>query len=241
MILLDPEARPIIAHRGASGQYPENTLLAFAHALEQGVDAIELDVRVTADGVPIVLHDPTLERTTSGAGPVARLSLTEVRHADAGRGERIPTLAEVLDRFPATPLLVEIKEAGAARATMAVLRAQRAERRVLVGAFRRAALSPFFGTEFARSPVRVEVAVVWAGSRLGLSLGVGSYRAVSVPEHSGRLRVVDRRFLAATRRAGIPVHVWTVDDPAQATRLRALGVCGIITNFPERMRGLAPS
>ena len=241
MILLDPEARPVIAHRGASGQYPENTLLAFAMGLEQGADALELDVRVTADGVPIVLHDPTLERTTNGAGAVARLRLTDVRRADAGGGERVPTLAEVLRRFPATPLLVEIKETGAARATLAVLRDHRAERRVLVGAFQWAALAPFRGSEFARAPVRVEVALFWAGSRLGLSWGSRWCRALSVPEHSGRLRVVDRRFLTAARRARVPVHVWTVDDPSQATRLRALGVCGIITNYPERMRGLAPS
>lgn len=236
MILLDPEAHPVIAHRGASGQYPENTLLAFAKAKEQGADALELDVRLTADGVPIVLHDPTLERTTSGAGAVARLPLADVRRVDAGRGERVPTLAEVLDRFAATPLLVEIKEPGAARATLAVLREHRAAGRVLVGAFQRAALAPFRGTEFARSPVRVEVALFWAGSRLGLGLGSRSCRAFSVPEYSGRLRVVDRRFLAGARRAGLPVHVWTVDDPWEAARLRALGVCGIVTNYPERMR-----
>ena len=147
----------------------------------------------------------------------------------------------MLQRFPATPLLVEIKETGAARATLAVLRDHRAERRVLVGAFQWAALAPFRGSEFARAPVRVEVALFWAGSRLGLSWGSRWCRALSVPEHSGRLRVVDRRFLTAARRARVPVHVWTVDDPSQATRLRALGVCGIITNYPERMRGLAPS
>jgi glycerophosphoryl diester phosphodiesterase len=239
VILLDPEARPIIAHRGASGEYPENTLLAFERALAQGADAIELDVRVTADGAPVVLHDPRLERTTTGTGLVARLSLAEVRRADAGRGEPVPTLADVLERFPETPLLVEVKEPHAARATLAVLRAHRAGGRVLMGAFRRAALRPFFGTEFTRSPARVEVAVFWAGSRLGLSWGIGSSRAFSVPEYSGGLRVVDGRFVRAARRKGVPVHVWTVDDPAQAARLHGLGVCGIITNFPERMRGLA--
>jgi len=241
VILLDPEARPIIAHRGASGQYPENTLLAFAQGLEQGADGLELDVRVTADGVPIVLHDPTLERTTDGAGLVAALSLADVRCVDAGRGERVPLLAEVLEQFPATPLLVEIKEPAAARATLAVLRRHRAERRVLVGAFQLGALAPFFGSEFPRAPVRVEVALFWAGSRLGLSPGSGRYGALSVSERSGRLCVVDRRFVAAARRAHLPVHVWTVDDPAQAARLRGLGVCGIITNYPERMRGLGPS
>lgn len=240
MILLDPRARPVIAHRGASGQYPENTLLAFAKSLEQGADAIELDVRVTSDGVPIVLHDPTLDRTTNGTGAAAELALSAVRRADAGAGERIPALAEVLRRFPTTPLLVEVKEAGAARATLAVLREHGAERRVLVGAFRRAELRPFLGTEFARLPVRVEVALFWAASRLGFHHS-GPYRAFSVPERSGRLQVVDRAFVQAARRAGLPVHVWTVDDPSQAARLRALGVCGIITNYPERMRRLAPS
>lgn len=238
MILLDPEARPVIAHRGASGQYPENTLLAFAKALEQGADAIELDVRVTADGVPVVLHDPTLERTTTGAGAVSRLSLTEVRRADAGTGERVPTLAEVLDGFPTAPLLVEIKERRAARATLALLREHHAERRVLVGAFHRGELAPFFHTEFARSPVRAEVAWFWAGSRVGLTPGGVGYRAFSVPEYSGRLRVVDDVFVAAARRRRLPVHVWTVDDADRAARLRALGVCGIITGFPERMRRL---
>lgn len=238
MILLDPEAHPVIAHRGASGEYPENTLLAFAKGLEQGADGLELDVRATADGVPIVLHDATLDRTTDGAGPVARLSLADVRRVDAGRGERVPTLAEVLERFAATPLLVEIKERSAARPTLALLRRHRAERRALVGAFGFGALAPFFGTEFARAPVRAEVACFWAASRLGLSLGGRRYGALSVPEYSGRLRVVDRRFVAAARRARVPVHVWTVDDPAHAARLRGLGVCGILTNYPERMRDL---
>jgi len=241
VILLDPDAHPVIAHRGASGQYPENTLLAFAKAREQGADALELDVRVTADGVPIVLHDPTLERTTNGVGMAARLSWTEVRRVDAGRGERIPTLAEVLAGFPTTPLLVEIKEPEAGPAALDVLRRHRAADRVLLGAFQRAALTPFRGTEFARSPVRPEVALFWAGSRLGWRVGIGSCRAFSVPEYSGRLRVVDPRFLGAARRAGLPVHVWTVDDPATAGRLRALGVCGIITNYPGRMKTAIPT
>ncbi len=121
MILLDPDARPVIAHRGASGQYPENTLLAFTKALEMGADAIELDVRLTTDGVPIVLHDPTLDRTTDGKGAVAGLTLAEVRRAVAGAGERVPALAEVLECFPVTPLIVEIKEERAAQAWVGLL------------------------------------------------------------------------------------------------------------------------
>lgn len=237
MILLDPDARPVIAHRGASGQYPENTLLAFTKAMELGADAIELDVRLTADGVPVVLHDSTLDRTTNGTGAVAGLTLAEVRRVVAGAGERVPTLAEVLECFPVTPLIVEIKEARAAQATLGVLRAQRAQDRVLLGAFDLAALRPFAGTEFFRAAARVEVAWCWAWSRAGVAWG-GAYRAFTVPERSGALRVVDGAFVAAARRRGRPVHVWTVDDGAEATRLRALGVSGIITNYPARMQGL---
>ncbi len=238
MILLDPLARPVVAHRGASGEYPENTLLAFSKALEQGADAFELDVRLTADGVPVVLHDPTLERTTDGSGPVAALGLRDVRRAKTAGGEPIPTLAEVLVRFPATPLVIEVKEARAARPVLAVLRTHDAERRVLVGAFNRSVLRPLVGSECARAPSRGEVAAFWTAAHLRFAWRLGKYRAFSVPERSGLLRVVNRSFVRTARRAGLPVHVWTVDELAHAARLRALGVCGIITNYPGRMRGL---
>jgi glycerophosphoryl diester phosphodiesterase len=240
VILLDPQARPLIAHRGASGQYPENTMLAFTQALKQRADAIELDVRVTADGVPVVLHDATLDRTTDQRGVVAALSLEVVRRAAAGVGERIPTLEEVLESFPGTPLIVELKEPAAALATLAVLRRQRAQGRVLLGAFHRASLEPFRGVEFARAATRSQVGWFWSWARVGLARR-GDFVAFTVPERSGLLHVVDVPFLVAARRLGLPVHVWTVDDPAAAARLRAAGVCGIITNYPERMRGLAPS
>lgn len=240
MILLDPEAHPVIAHRGASGEYPENTMLAFTRALEQGADAIELDVRVTADGVPVVLHDATLDRTTGHAGSVAALTLRQVRQAVSGAGERIPALADVLERFPETPLIVEIKDVAAALPTLAVLRRQGAAGRVLLGAFERASLEPFRGTEFSRAAWRTQVGWFWSRAQVGWA-SRGDFVAFTVPERSGLIHVVDAQFLRATRRLGLPVHVWTVDDPAAAARLRAAGVCGIITNYPERMRTLAPS
>ena len=122
--LLDPARRIVIGHRGAAAEAPENTLSSFTRALSAGADALELDVRVTADGVPVVIHDPTLDRTTDRAGAVASLSVQEVRAADAGarftpdggaslpfrgQGVTVPTLAEVLQRFPGTPLVVELK------------------------------------------------------------------------------------------------------------------------------------
>ena len=146
MILLDPGAQPVIGHRGASGEYPENTLLAFARALEQGADALECDTRITADGVAVVIHDPTLERTTNGQGPVEAMDLGPLQRLDAGRGERVPTLAEALAAFPRTEFILEIKDRRAAGPARRVLADQRAEKRVLVGAFDRDALRPFDST-----------------------------------------------------------------------------------------------
>jgi glycerophosphoryl diester phosphodiesterase len=134
--LLDLSARPIIAHRGASGSAPENTLAAFNLAVRQGADAIELDVRLTADGVPVVLHDATLDRTTASVGPLGALSFAGLQAVDAGarytpdqgrtypyRGTalRVPALADVLREFSRIPILVEVKEPAAQEAVRRVI------------------------------------------------------------------------------------------------------------------------
>jgi len=241
MILLDPAARPIIAHRGASGEYPENTLLAFARAIEQGADALELDLRVTADGVPVVLHDAALDRTTDRSGLVRTLPLEVVRQADAGRGEAVPTLADVLESFPTTPLVIEIKTPEAAQPVLSVLQTRGAGGRVLVGAFEYSSLAPFERAGLARAASRREVAWFWLAARWSGGSSHLPWRAFTVPRRWGRLAVVDRRFVAAARRRDIPVHVWTVNDPSEARSLRELGVCGIITDYPGRMRSLNSS
>ncbi len=238
MILLDPKARPIVGHRGAAGEHPENTLRSFDGALDQGADALELDVRVTRDGTPVVMHDATVDRTTSGSGAVRAHTLDQLRSLDAGQGERVPLLAEVLVRYPETPLIIEIKEEEAARPTLEALTRARAEARVIVGSFVHAALRPFPPVAFARSASRRETTLFWLASRLRLRFPGRSYRAFTVPERHGRLTVVDALFMRAAGKRGMPVHVWTVDEPEEARRLRALGVAGIITNFPARMRAL---
>lgn len=236
MILLDPDARPVVGHRGASGEQPENTLAAFDRALEQGADALELDVRVTADGVAVVIHDATVDRTTSGSGAVQSYTLDRLRTLDAGRGERVPLLSEVLERYPDTPLIIEIKEEEVVPPAREAL--ARAAGRVIVGSFLPAALRPFTPATFARSASRRQTTAFWLAARLRLSLAPRSYRAFTVPERHGRLTVVDALFMRAAHRRRLPVHVWTVDDVTEARRLRALGVAGIITNFPARMRAL---
>jgi glycerophosphoryl diester phosphodiesterase len=150
----------------------------------------------------------------------------------------VPLLTEVLARYPETPLIIEIKEEEAARPTLEVLTRARAQARVIVGSFLHAALRPFPPTAFPRSASQRQTAVFWLASRLRLSFPGRSYRAFTVPERHGRLTVVDALFVRAARKRGMPVHVWTVDEPAEARKLRALGVAGIITNFPARMRAL---
>ena len=225
----------MIAHRGASGEYPENTILAFTRGLEQGADALEMDTRTTADGVPVIFHDEMLDRTTSARGPLRGMRLEQLRGVDAGAGEAVPTLADVLEQFPHTPIILEIKEASAVPAVKQVLERQGAARRVLAGAFAHSAVGPF-GTGWHRSASRRESAWFWLAARLGLRAWKGPYAAFTLPERYGRLRVVEERLATLARRMQKPVHVWTVDDAAQGRRLRAMGVCGLITNYPARIR-----
>ncbi len=238
MILIDPDARPLIAHRGASGEFPENTLLSFRRGLEQGADALELDVRVSADGVPVVIHDPDVDRTTDGSGSVDRLSAAELAALDAGEGERIPTLERVLSDFHETPIIIEVKDAAASVPTAKVIESLGASDRVLVGSFEHAALRAFESNRFHKAASRRETAAFWIGSRVGITVRNSGYGAFTIPVKHGRITVVDRSFAESAERCGKPVHVWTVDQRDEAERLRGLGVRGIITNFPERMRGL---
>ena len=174
--LLDLSARPIIAHRGASGYAPENTLAAFELAQKQGADALELDVRLARDGAPVVIHDATLDRTTDLTGPVGARTLAELRQADAGyrftadggrttpyRGAaiRIPTLAEVLWSFPTMPVMVEVKEVEVQEAVRRVLLEERACDRCVVASEHAGALELFREEPFACSAAGEEISELY--------------------------------------------------------------------------------
>jgi len=246
--LLDLAARPVIGHRGASGEAPENTLPAFELALAQGAHALELDVRVSADGVPLVLHDPALDRTTDRSGLLAATSAVEARKADAGarfspdgggthpwrgRGVRIPTLPEVLERFPGAPLLIEIKEAAAQNAVRQVLLEHQATARCVVASEDAAALEAFRSAPFLVAASGEDIKRLYFGTLFGVSPATVPYRLLSVPARYRGLPVPTRRFVRVARRLGCPVHVWTVNQAGLASRLWQRGVCGIITDFPE--------
>jgi len=237
-LLSEPRGPIVIGHRGASRNYPENTLLSLQKAVQAGAHALEFDVRCSRDGIPVVIHDAAVERTTDGSGQVAESTIRELRRLNAGNGERIPMLAEVLDTFRELPLLIDVKDGGASIPIIDVLAEHGAKRRVVVGAFEHAVLGRFREASIRTAASRRETATWWAASRIGAPPPRSAFSAFSVPERSGRIHVVDQRFLRRARRRGIPVHVWTVDDGESAARLWSWGVTGIITNCPSELVGI---
>ncbi|HET8650269.1 MAG TPA: glycerophosphodiester phosphodiesterase [Gemmatimonadales bacterium] len=247
---LDLAAHPIIAHRGGGGLAPENTIPAFARALELGAEVLELDVRATADGVPVVIHDPTLDRTTDRRGAVAKLTLQQIQQADAGarfttdggrsfpfrgKGIAVPTLADVLDAFPEAKLLIELKTAAVQSAVRRLLEEDQAAARCVLAAADEAALAAFRAPPFHVAASGPETGRLFRGSLLGGAPVAVSYHCLSVPLRYRGIPVATRRFIALARGLGVPVHVWTVDHPDTARRLWRRGVAGIVTNRPDLM------
>lgn len=244
MILLDPEARPVIAHRGASADAPENTLEALHLAVAQGCDAFELDVQLTRDGVPVLLHDPTLARTAGRPERIRDVTLARLATVDAGvgawaeRGVRVPPLAEVLHAFPAMPMLIDLKTRQARHAVARVLREADAVRRVVIASFTRGALSLFREPPWLIGAGRRDILRLYLCARLGLRSPPPACAVIAPPDYwKGWLEVPIEGFVREARRHGRPVHVWTVDDPDRARELWRRGVNGIITNRPAAMRG----
>jgi len=226
----------IIAHRGASGTRPENTLAAFRRAAELGASMIELDVQCTRDGVPIVIHDWTLDRTTTGTGAVGDRSLAELRALDAGSwfdpafaGERVPTLAEVLAAVPVA-VNVELKprgDDGLVEAALAAVEAAAALDRVVFSCFEPAVLE-----RLRRTSPGAALGVLWEDAPIAEA--VRWARRVDARALHLRKDAVSPAALDRTAAAGLPIRVWTVNDPGEFERLAALGVEAVFTDFPER-------
>jgi glycerophosphoryl diester phosphodiesterase len=235
------DAPPLaFAHRGGAADGDENTAAAFERAVKLGFRYVETDVHATTDGVPVVFHDATLERVAGRPGRVGELAWADVRTVRVGGAAAVPRLDEVLDAWPEIRFNIDVKaDAAAGPAVHAVHRAA-ATGRVLLASFsdaRLARLRRLAGPEVAtslgmRSVARLRLATL-AGMRPRLP---GSVVAAQVPVRHGRLRVVDRRFLAGAHRLGLQVHVWTIDDPAEINRLLDLGVDGIMTDRVEVLR-----
>ncbi len=244
----------LIAHRGGAALAPENTLEAFRSAVEDwGADMLEMDVRTTRDGEVVVFHDDTVDRTTDGSGRVAELSWAELRELDAGfhfrdplgraafrgRGVRIPRFEEVLEALPRVRLNVETKDSRSAPGLVEAILRFDAEDRVLVAS----------EWEKNRRSVR-GFSGPWGASRRQLSLffllihtPFGRWYtpgcdALQVPETHRGIRVLSARFIREAHRRNLPIHVWTVDDPADMARLLDWGVAGIQTDRPDLLASL---
>jgi glycerophosphoryl diester phosphodiesterase len=245
----------VYAHRGGAALRPENTIAAFDHGLSLGADGLELDVHLSRDGIVVVHHDATLERTTGARGAVVDYTADELARVDAGywfspqplgprpdfpyRGEGlgVPTLAAVVSRYPASRLIIELKtgDPELARRTVDVVRNASAVGRVAFGSFYRSGLQaarayePRIPTGASREETR------WAlyRSYVRWPLGRTRYRELQVPERSGATTIVSPRFIAHAHRAGLPVKVWTVDAADDIRRLLAWGADAIISDRPD--------
>ncbi len=223
----------IIAHRGASGYEPENTLRSFARAIELGADMIELDVQLCRTGELVVIHDDTVDRTTNGHGWVAELSLEELRQLDAGLGERIPTLAEVFDLVDRrVPINVELKSPGVAKPVSKLIATYRTKGwdadRFMVSSFDHPELLRFHKLQ---PNIRIGALYETIPSDYFTTLDALGAWSINVS-----LKAVNRALVEAVHQRGLKIFVYTVNEASDIKNMSALGVDGIFTNFPDRAR-----
>ena len=232
---LDGKPPLVIAHRGASGVLPENTLPAFALAIEQRADMIETDLHRTRDGAIVITHDEDLTGL-GGRGEIADATLAELRLLDAGGGERVPTLEEVLDGFGSRIAFnLELKRGSAGlydgleAAALAAVEARDLQPRMLFSSF--------------YDPVLARLRALAPAARVGLLLSrryphdaVARAQALGAEALHPDALLVDAAFVEGAHAGGLAVYAYTVDEPDDMRRLLAIGVDGLFTNHPERMR-----
>jgi glycerophosphoryl diester phosphodiesterase len=240
--LLDPNARLVIAHRGNRVRSAENTVASLAQAVELGADALEFDVRTTRDRVPVLMHDPLLDRTTDGHGAVADYSLADIRTLDAAaRGpvasarEHVPTLEEVLDRFREVPMIIEVKVIPAAEATERLVRRMGAEERVVVGSSNAAVMSWFYRSGLHTCASITDAIRFIPTALLGARPSKPVFDVLSLTPRFAGLPIPVLAMARAAKKVGVATHVWTVNDPRTARTLWNGGVSGILTDDPAAM------
>lgn len=249
----------IIAHAGAQGHAPPNTMEAFEVALELGADTLEMDLQLTADGEVVTIHDGTVDRTTDGEGPVSGLTLAELQALDAGatwtppddpdadppfagQGIRHASLREVLERFPDTPLIIELKTDGGEAIIQPVIdlvaEHGRDDGSVVIASFSADYLGPV-RDQLPGVPTNMpesETSAFYTRQLVGLHpWWTPPGMVFQVPETFDDRLVVTPRFTRAAERLGIDVQVWTVNDPEQMHRLLDAGAHAIMTDFPDRL------
>lgn len=233
------------AHRGGAGEQPENTMAAFAAAVALGYRYVETDVQATSDGVLLAFHDDRLDRVTDRLGTIAELPYAVVARARVDGREAIARLDEVLDAWPDLRVNVEPKHDAAVAPLADTIRRQRAIDRVCVASFSmrrlarlRRALGPRLCTALGPPEVAALRAAAWGLPGAAQLARRGGGTCVQVPVHGRGLPLVEPRMLAAAHALGLPVHVWTVDEPTEIERLLDLGVDGLMTDRPAVLRGV---
>ncbi|SHF67033.1 glycerophosphodiester phosphodiesterase family protein [Streptoalloteichus hindustanus] len=221
----------------------ENALSAFRRAAAEGYHYLETDVHATADGVVVVHHDASLDRTTDGRGAVAGLSWKAVSRARIAGREPVCRLVDLLEELPEARLNVDVKSDAAVEPVLAALRRANAWDRVCLASFderRLARLRRLGGPRLLTSLGPRSAGALWAGARVpGLPLRRAVRGALAqLPRRHGRLTVVDRPLVRLAHRWGLEVHVWTVDDEAEMVELLGLGVDGLVTDRPDLLRAV---
>lgn len=232
-----------IAHRGGTEVAPENTVAAFRAARDAGFRYLETDVHLTSDGVLVAFHDDALDRVTDGTGTLADLPWSQVRDARIGGTEPIPTLDELLETFPDARFNIDPKSDLVVVSLVSALRRHGAFDRVCIGAFsddRLRRLRSLVGPELCTAAGPREIAAMATSTRLGRGAPNGpvAFRCLQVPVRHLKVEIVTPGFIAAAHRRGCPVHVWTIDDPAEMHRLLDMGVDGIMTDRPTVLRSV---
>ncbi|WP_411721780.1 glycerophosphodiester phosphodiesterase [Mycetocola sp.] len=234
-VYYEPQRPRVLAHRGLALGAPENTIAAFQAAVDVGAQYLETDAHATADGIAVLVHDP--EISVDGVNHAVRnLTLSQLRQLDLGQGHRVPTLAGALVTFPNIRFNIDVKSEQAAGPVARAIRAERATDRVLITSFdegrRRRAVDALPGVASSASSDRIRRA--YLGVRLGsaaiIRSALSGISCVQIPERHRNLRLVTERTVRMFHRAGVEVHVWTVNSPDDMHRLVEMGVDGIITD-----------
>lgn len=249
----------VFAHQGGENLWPSNTLLAFQNSAKLGADVLDTDMHMTQDGVLVLMHDETVDRTTNGTGAIRDLTLAEIKQLDAGydfstdngltfpfrgQGLTVPTLEELFRAFPDKRFGIEIKQTEpieTAQRFCALIRQYHMESSVLVSSFRQVNMDEFRKQcpEVATSATQDEVTVFFALNSIGLSAAyTPNYNSLQVPETFSIFTVLTPQFVAGAHSRGLAVQPWTINDEADLKRILALDVDGINTDNPDRLLNL---
>jgi glycerophosphoryl diester phosphodiesterase len=230
-----------IAHRGASAYEPENTLRAFARAIEMGATWLELDVHLSRDGQPVVIHDADLSRTTDGAGRVSDLTLDGIQRFDAGLGERVPTLAQVIDVARGrVQLYIELKGQQTPAAVVATLQAEDFVDQAIAGSF-----YPWLvqKAKFLLPALRTSVLVAWrdrGADFVEWALAVNADYVHLCWENGSPTphQLLSQELLTSIRRRGLGIILWHEERPEELAELVKQDVDGICTNTPDSLAAI---